>query len=102
MITIDDLKHKLSSLERMIPIKQYSNRIIEIDEISVAKDFWENHKAAGLLMKERESLSSLIGKLTSFQDAVDYAELFPEDTPLGGIDDLYKVLVEFEFQLLMS
>jgi peptide chain release factor 2 len=102
MITIDDLQHKLASIEKIIPIKKYLSRIVEIDEISVAEGFWDNPKAAGILMKERENLSSLVGKLTTFQDSVDYVELFPENVPAGGIDDLYKELKEFEFKQLMS
>lgn len=102
MITIDDLKKKMSSIEKMIPIKQHRRRIQEIDELSSAMGFWEKPMLAGKLMQERGNLSGLISAIEKFQDDVDFAELVPEACNEDRIERLFKELVLFGFRQMMS
>jgi peptide chain release factor 2 len=105
---LDSCQAKLNLLEKMIPLKIYQNRLLEIDALVSRGDFWSDAKAAAALMKERQKLSDLSTKMSEYQTQIQYytecAEMLPEEleTSAEQLSDLETHMDKFEFQQILS
>ena len=89
---ISSCQDKILSLDRMIPVKEYSMRIEEIDELSSNPDIWNDPKRAAALMKERQKLADLLTKLNFFKEQ---SAFYAEFASLAGNE---KTLCKMIFQ----
>lgn len=105
---ISSCQEKVKSLEEMIPVKEHSRRIEELDEISANPSIWNDPKNAANLMKERQKLSELLTKLSSFKEQADFYAEFAGlagneiDTMQADIEKLHQDMSQFEFKQMMS
>lgn len=99
---------KTKNLTGMIPIKQYQNRLAEIDDKVGDPNLWSNSQAASALMKERQKLSDLLNKLTYFQQESTFYKECWESIPfeLESMADrlaiLEKEITDFEFRQMLQ
>lgn len=105
---MESCKDLMKVLDGMIPIKQYENRLAELDEKSSNPSFWSNPKEASSLMKERTKVSDILTTMQGFRGEVN---AFGELIEIGsdGIDlfydDLYKLeskMSDFEFRQMLN
>ena len=100
---ISSCQDKILSLDRMIPVKEYSMRIEEIDELSSNPDIWNDPKRAAALMKERQKLADLLTKLNFFKEQsafyAEFASLAGNeiDSMQDDISKLHQEMAPFEF-----
>ena len=105
---ISSCQDKILSLDRMIPVKEYSMRIEEIDELSSNPDIWNDPKRAAALMKERQKLADLLTKLNFFKEQsafyAEFASLAGNeiDSMQDDISKLHQEMAQFEFKQMMS
>jgi peptide chain release factor 2 len=105
---VESCREKVNSLEAMIPVQQYQNRLNEIDHTVNTSNIWSDPKNAAALMKERQKLADLLDKLKSYQEQVSYYQecvvSLPEelDTSAEAIAALYAELNSFEFKQMMK
>ena len=98
----------VQSLQDMIPIREHKLRLEEIDHLASKPDVWSDPQKASSLMKERQKISSLIEKFTSFvSDSEYYSEyLISLPNELNSIEDqvqkLYNDISDFEFSQMMK
>jgi peptide chain release factor 2 len=73
----------LKALEKMVSISSLVARIAEIDEQMSAPSLWNDHKAAGLLMKERKKLSDFVDFLSRAKEDVELYDLCSQTEELN-------------------
>ena len=78
---IEECRVKCESLEQMIPTERHKIRIQEIDNIINKTNIWENPQNAAVIMKERQKLSDLICKLSSFSNQVSFLKECAAEMP---------------------
>lgn len=99
---------KIKSVSTMFDYKNITLRIEELDNKTLDQNIWNDPRKAGVLMKERQKLSDIISKYSSFYEQTAYyeelAREIPEelDSQLSEIFLLYHKLAEFEFQQMMK
>lgn len=95
---------KIASLKSMIPAKQHEARITEIDHITSSASIWDNPKEASSLMKERQRLSELLTKLSTFENEVSFYKEYIDisDDEIVGVNELYNQLCDFEFKQMLK
>jgi len=105
---VDLCKERLSSLEQMIPVKQFNIRLEEIDHTVNSSNIWNDPKKAASLMKERQKISELLTKLASFQEQVAFYHeciiSLPEELEANAhvIQKLYDDISDLEFRQMMK
>jgi peptide chain release factor 2 len=106
--TLQICQEKLIVLDQMVPIKQFENKLAEIDEFVSKSNIWEDTKKASNLMKERQKISDILDKVSYFKEQVNfYSECYdalPADLE-GSLDQLLKLqndMSEFEFAQMMT
>lgn len=106
--TINLCEEKLRSISDMIPITEHNRRISEIDHLANEPGLWSSPNKAAALMKERQKLSSLVSKLTSYQEQIQFyrecLDTIPEeiDDYQTSINQVYKDLCDFEFRQMFN
>ena len=97
---------KINTLQQIIPIQKYSNRIREIDETIKDSSIWSNQQAASKLLKERQTLSSLIGDLSLLKDQVEYYSecliSVPEELNETILNEIKNKLTTLESQQILK
>jgi peptide chain release factor 2 len=97
MIDIEQIKYEMSGLEgqlkelaEQVGVGALSGRIDELREQSERQDFWEDHAAASVLLKEKKAIETKLDgyeRLKSeYEDLEVMLELAGED-PDGGMED---------------
>jgi len=105
---IQSCQEKLEALKGMIPIKQHTIRVSEIDELMNSPTAWNDPRGAAALMKERQKLSDLITKMNYFQEQTnfhsDFAQAIPEDIDslAQGASALLREMADLEFRQMMN
>lgn len=94
---IETCVEKTKSLETLIPIEQYQNRIVEIDDIANG-NIWNNPKSASDLMKERQKLSSLLKDIFNFKEQSSFFLQCLTEMP-NEIDELKSSIYDLESSL---
>ena len=112
MNTIDNLlntiNQKLISLNLLIPIKNYLDKIEEINFQLDNPNIWSDQKKSTALTKERQYLLDLTNKLKEFaSDYSFYKELYSLDKDeaekeISVINSLNSNINDFELKLLMD
>lgn len=105
---IENCQKRSLALQEMIPVKAHELRIAEIDELMNASDIWSDNRRAAGLLKERQVLTSLLGRLKDINDQVslytEYMELFPGEIE-GFAKEILKLdqdINDFEIKQLLS
>jgi|SRR5579885_217651 len=105
---IQSCQEKMQVLEGMIPTKQYHMRIEEIDSIMNSPTAWADPKGAAALMKERQKLADMVGKMGHFREQVkfnsEFAEAVPEDIDslAQSASALLREMTDLEFRQMMN
>jgi peptide chain release factor 2 len=105
---VESCQEKMNILEDMIPVKQHTDRLAELDEKSSDPTFWNAPKEASVLMKERQKVSDILAAIHGFKANVgSFAELYKtsalEDMELFR-DELVNLEVsmsDFEFRQML-
>lgn len=101
-------EEKLRSISDMIPITAHNRRISEIDHLANDPELWSSPSKAATMMKERQKLSSLVSKLVSYQEQMQFyrecLDTIPEeiDDYQASINQVYKDLCDFEFRQMFN
>jgi peptide chain release factor 2 len=104
---VESCRDKLTSLQTMVPVRQYQIRIDEIDHMVNHQNIWEDPQKAAALMKERQKLSDLIAKVQYFQDQISFYEecilSLPEELEANAqvIWSLLQEISTLEFKQMM-
>ncbi len=101
-------QEKVNKLLPLIPIKELSSKIEEIDEKLLSPGLWNNPIKASSLMKERQKISDQISIFSKIQEQtflfIDLLNSFPED--LESLQDqisyLYNQIITLETELRFS
>lgn len=103
---LNDCNQKVKTLRQMIPLEKYSNRIQEIDEATKDSSIWSNQQNASKLLKERQSLSSLINDFSLLKDQVEYysecLNLAPEELNESILNEIKNKLTTLESQQILK
>lgn len=105
---VESCQVKVKNLIDMIPSQQYQNRLDEIDAASNHSNFWDDPKAASILMKERQKLNETLVKINYFSnEAAFYKDCWDNmptelDSLKEQIFSLEKELIDFEFKQILS
>jgi len=105
---LESCKNKLVFLQNMIPITQNQNRLKEIDDLVSNSNIWASPKEAASLMKERQKVSDILKKLSSYQDQINFyiecQQYMPEELIKisSQVEDLHKDISLFEFKQMMN
>jgi len=105
---LKECSEKVSFFKNTIPLKEFELRISEIDYLTSKANIWDDPKKAALLIKERQSLSDTISKISSFNDEVSYYQecviSLPEEivNSESKIVSLYSSILDFEFKQMMK
>ena len=104
---LNDCAQKVNTLQRIIPIQKYSNRIQEIDEATKDSSIWsKEHKTISKLLKERQALSSLISDFSSLKDQVEYYSecliSVPEELNESTLVEIKNKLTTLESQQILK
>lgn len=109
MISVDikNCQARLIALEKVVPVKEHSNRIAEIDELMVRAGFWNNQQQAAVLTKERQSLITLLERFKALREQFallnEYVETFPEDPSINDQMCMFeKELIAFELKQVLD
>lgn len=106
--TIQACQDKLKVLLEMISLASLLARLAQIDILANDPNFWSDSRAAAILMKERQKVSDIANKLTSFISACsfnnEFAASFPSevDTLKENVNELYDAMSDLEFKQMMS
>lgn len=106
--TLKDCQDKISSMEKKIDLKSSERRILEIDELMSSSSIWNNPNRASQLAKERQSIYTILSKLKSFKDNIEfineYIGNFPEEIAsfTEQIDTLHSNVCELEVSLVFN
>lgn len=106
---VDLCQEKVKTLSDMIPVKDHTNRLLQIDHlVNNDTNIWANPQKASALLKERHKLSDLLSKLTYFQEQSSfYKECWDTmPTELDAMADQLSIfekdLVDFEFRQMLQ
>ena len=105
---IQGCQEKIAVLLEMIPHQQLQNRLTEIDHLVNEPTFWGDPRAAAGMMKERQKIAELLGRLRQYQDTsafnLEFAEAYPEDIESlrKSAEDLYSAVSQLEFQQMLK
>jgi len=105
---LESCQTKLQSLEEMIPINQFKNRVIEIDATINTPNFWSNPKTAAPLLKERQKLSDTVNIINYYKEQItfcnDIISSIPEelDSMLDSLTKMEKEMSEMEFKQMLK
>lgn len=105
---IQSCKEKMLSLQEMVPVKSHEIRLIEIDSMINDGYIWSNPQKAASLMKERQKLSDLISKISSFKEQSDFCSEFMSCYPdeVESLNEqatnLHQEMSSFEFKRMLS
>lgn len=105
---VESCHEKMNILEKMIPIKQHTNRLAELDEQSSNPAFWNSPKEASALMKERQKVSDILNSIQGFKTNITaLTELYKtsslEDMELfrDELANLEIAMADFEFRQML-
>jgi peptide chain release factor 2 len=79
--TIMACEEKFQAVQKFISIDDSAKRISEIDHICNDPAVWNDHKAAARIMKERQKLSDIVSKYTSFKERTDFLKEVLSELP---------------------
>jgi len=105
---IQGCQEKIAVLLEMIPHQQLQNRLTEIDHLVNEPTFWGDPRTAAGMMKERQKIAELLGRLRQYQDTsafnLEFAEAYPEDIESlrKSAEDLYLAVSQLEFQQMLK
>lgn len=103
---LNDCAQKVNTLQQIIPIQKYSNRIQEIDETTKDVSIWSNQQVASKLLKERQILSSLIADFSLLKDQVEYYSecliSVPEELNESTLNEIKNKLTTLESQQILK
>ena len=103
---LNDCSQKVNTLQQIIPIQKYLNRIQEIDELTKDSSIWTNQQFASKLLKERQTLSSLIGDFSLLKDQVEYYSecliSVPEELNESILNEIKNKLTTLESQQILK
>jgi peptide chain release factor 2 len=103
---LENSKNKIEKLKSFIPVKEYKDKIIEIDNQLLNPNIWNTSQASSIL-KCRMKMESSINALNDFQDSLNYySEYFmldPNDSSIQNeIENLSKEIEEFYFKNILN
>jgi peptide chain release factor 2 len=105
---IQDCQQKILVLLEMIPHQQLQNRLTEIDHLVNEPTFWGDPRAAAVMMKDRQRISELLGRLRQYQETssfnLEFAETYPEDIESlrKSAEELHLLVSQLEFQQMLK
>lgn len=103
---IESCQTKLLALSNMIPSSIYQNRILEIDNQANKNNFWSDPKKAADIMRERQKLSDILDKLSSFKERLSFFQecmiSIPDELDINEISELEKEISDLEFKQILS
>ena len=95
---------KAKVLSNTIPIKQYKDRLAEIDEQISTGNVWNHPQHAAGLMKERQKLTSIVDTLTYINEQsftfLECIDAYPSEIEslYSTVAELFKLIEDFEME----
>ncbi len=103
---LESCQTKLTNLDTMIPSGIYRNRLLEIDHLVNADNFWQSPQKAAEIMKERQKLSDILEKLSAFKEKISFYQeclvSIPEELDINELVDIEKQISDLEFKQILN